>query len=178
MLHEIIIAGFGGQGVMSMGQLIVYSGMQEDRQVSWLPSYGPEQRGGTANCSVIISDNEVASPIFSYPEIAIVLNTPSFDKYESLVREGGILIVNSSLVNKKSNRKDIKIVEIPASELATDLGVPKVANSIILGALLGLTNVVSVEAVLEALKKVLPERRHNLIPANKTAIEEGIKYVS
>lgn len=177
MLHEIIIAGFGGQGVMSMGQLLVYSGLQENRQVSWLPSYGPEQRGGTANCSVIVSDQEVASPIFSRPEIAIVLNTPSFDKYEPLVREGGTLIVNSSLVEKKSSRTDINIVEIPASSLAADLGVPKVANSIILGVLLGLTNIVSLNSVLEALKKVLPERRHNLIPANKIALEEGIKFV-
>lgn len=178
MLHEIIIAGFGGQGVMSMGQLLTYSGMYEDKHVSWLPSYGPEQRGGTANCSVIVSDEPIGSPLISYPTIAIVLNKPSFDKFEPLVAPNGLLIINSSLVDKKSKRKDITVIEIPASQLAIDIGEPKVGNSIILGAFLELSKAVSVDSVIEALKKVLPERRHNLIPINKIALEKGAKFVT
>ncbi|OEF95540.1 2-oxoacid:ferredoxin oxidoreductase subunit gamma [Vulcanibacillus modesticaldus] len=178
MLHEIIIAGFGGQGVMSMGQLLAYSGMHEDKQVSWLPSYGPEQRGGTANCSVIISDEPVGSPVISHPSVAIVLNKPSFDKFEPLVSPGGILIVNSSLVDKKSSRDDITVIEVPASEIANEIGEPKVANSVILGTFLKLTNAVSPDSIIEALKKVLPERRHNLIPANKVALEKGAELIN
>lgn len=178
MLHEIIIAGFGGQGVMSMGQLLAYSGMHEDNYVSWLPSYGPEQRGGTANCSVIISDEPIGSPLIPYPTIAIVLNKPSFDKFEPLVVPGGLLIINSSLVDKKSARKDIKVIEVPASQLAIEIGESMVSNSILLGAFLKLSEAVSLNSVIEALKKVLPERRHNLIPINKVALEKGIDFVS
>jgi len=178
MLHEIIIAGFGGQGVMSMGQLIAYSGMHEEKNVSWLPSYGPEQRGGTANCSVIISDEPIGSPLISKPTIVIVLNRPSFDKFEPLVAPGGILIVNSSLIDKKSTREDITVIEIPATQLSVDIGEPRVSNSIILGAFIKLSKAVSLDSVVEALKKVLPERRHNLIPINKVALENGVDFVS
>lgn len=178
MLHEIIIAGFGGQGVMSMGQLLAYSGMHEDNYVSWLPSYGPEQRGGTANCSVIISDEPIGSPLISYPTIAIVLNKPSFDKFEPLVAKGGLLITNSSIIDRKSKRSDITVIEIPASQLAIEIGESMVSNSILLGAFLKLSNAVSIDSVVEALKKVLPERRHNLITINKVALEKGSEFVS
>ncbi|GBF11063.1 2-oxoacid:acceptor oxidoreductase family protein [Tepidibacillus infernus] len=178
MLHEIIIAGFGGQGVMSMGQLLAYAGMIENKHVSWLPSYGPEQRGGTANVSVIISDEPVGSPVISHPTTAIVLNKPSFDKFEPLVIPGGVLIVNSSLIDVKSTRQDITIIEVSASELANEMGEPKVANSIILGAFLEISKAVSPESVIESLKKVLPERRHNLIPVNQLALEKGAQIVN
>ena len=177
MLHEIIIAGFGGQGVMSMGQLLAYAAMIENKNVSWLPSYGPEQRGGTANVSVIISDDSVGSPVISHPTAAIVLNKPSFDKFEPLVVPGGVLIVNSSLIEEKSKRTDIKIIEVKASEIANEMGEPRIANSIILGAFLEISQAVSSDSVLESLKKVLPERRHNLIPINKEALQRGAKLI-
>ena len=177
MLHEIIIAGFGGQGVMSMGQLIAYSGMIENKHVSWLPSYGPEQRGGTANVNVIVSDEPVGSPVISRPTAAIVLNKPSFDKFEPTVRPGGVLIVNSSLIDSKSKRDDITIIEVDATKLANELGESRVANSIILGAFLAISNAVSEDSVIESLKKVLPERRHNLIPINKAALEKGAELI-
>lgn len=178
MLHEIIIAGFGGQGVMSMGQLLAYSGMVEDKHVSWLPSYGPEQRGGTANVSVIISDEPVGSPVISQPSTAIVLNKPSFEKFEPMIRPGGVLIVNSSLVENKSNRDDITVIDVPATDLANELGEGKIANTIILGAFLAKSNAVSPNSVIESLKKVLPERRHNLIPVNEKALEKGASLIN
>lgn len=177
MLHEIIIAGFGGQGVLSMGQLIAYSGMLEGKHVSWMPSYGPEQRGGTANVSVIVSDEPVGSPVIVRPTAAIVLNKPSFDIFEPMLAPGGVLIVNSSLVSEKSKRDDITVVEVAATELASEMGESKIANSIILGAFLEVTKPVSPESVIESLKKVLPEKRHNLIPINKAALEKGAELV-
>lgn len=173
MLHEIIISGFGGQGVMSMGQLIAYSGMIEQKGVTWLPSYGPEQRGGTANVSVIVSDEEVASPVIANPTVAIVLNKPSYDKFEPIVVPGGVLIVNSSLIEQKSKRTDIKVIEVPATEIANELGEPRVANTVILGAFLEETKAVSPDSVLESLKKVLSDSKQHLIPVNKLALEKG-----
>ncbi len=173
MLQELIIAGFGGQGVMSMGQLLAYAAMLEGKGVSWLPSYGPEQRGGTANVTVIISDQMVGSPVVTYPTSAIVLNRPSFEKFEPMVQPNGLLIVNSSLIDLKSNRTDITILEIPASELANELNEPKVANTIILGAFIEKTKVIDPKFIIESLKKVLPERRHNLIPVNELALKKG-----
>lgn len=177
MLHEILIAGFGGQGVMSMGQLLAYAGMIENKQVSWLPSYGPEQRGGTANVSVIVSDMPIGSPVISRPSAAIVLNNPSFEKYEPLVVPGGVLISNSSLIDRKSKRTDITVIEVPASEIANQMGDPKVANSVILGAFLELSKVVSPESVMESLKKVLSGKNQHLIPLNRAALEKGAEIV-
>lgn len=171
MIHEIIIAGFGGQGVMSMGQILAYAGMFDGKEVSWLPSYGPEQRGGTANVSVVISDEPVGSPVFSHPQIAVVLNNPSFDKFEPKVAPGGVLIVNESLVQRKSERQDIKVVPIPATELANELGEVRVANTILLGRLLRESNVVSKEAVIHALKKILSKGKQQAIPINIQALE-------
>lgn len=175
MLEEILIAGFGGQGVMSMGQLISYAGMMENKHVSWLPSYGPEQRGGTANCAVVVSDEEVGSPLVTQPSTAIVLNNPSFDKFESKVRPGGLLLINSSLVDRTSARKDITIIEIKATDIADELGNPKIANMVLLGAFLKQTGILSESSILEALKKVLGASKLNLVEINKQALEVGMK---
>ncbi|WML60811.1 2-oxoacid:acceptor oxidoreductase family protein [Neobacillus sp. PS2-9] len=177
MQEEIIIAGFGGQGVMSMGQLIAYAGMLEGKGVSWLPSYGPEQRGGTANCAVVVSDEPVGSPLVTKPSTAIVLNNPSFDKFEPRVRSGGLLFLNSSLVVRTSERKDIQTIEINATDLANDLGNSRVANMILLGAFLERTKIVSEEAIIESLKKVLSAEKHHLIEINKQALKKGASLV-
>lgn len=177
MTEQIIIAGFGGQGVMSLGQMIAYSGMTEGREVSWLPSYGPEMRGGTANCQVVVSDEPVASPIIPQADAVIVLNRPSLDKYEDRVRPGGRLFINSSLIEKKATRDDIEVYYIPANEIAQELGNTRVAGMVVLGAYLESTGTVSVDSVLESLKKVLGERKAHLIPVNRQAMEEGARRV-
>ena len=173
MLEEVILAGFGGQGVMSMGQLLAYAGMYENKHVAWIPSYGPEMRGGTANCMVTISSEEISSPIFSEPSTAIVLNRPSLEKFASAVKPGGILLINSSLIGTGYTRSDIKIYEIPANEIAAELGNTRVANMILLGTFIKLTGALSIESMTESLKKVLPEHRHKLIPLNRLALEKG-----
>lgn len=174
MLEEMIIAGFGGQGIMSMGQLIAYAGMYEGKNVSWLPSYGPEQRGGTANCSVVVSEEPVGSPLVTNPSTAIVLNNPSFDKFEQRVRPNGLLIINTSLVQRKSERKDISVIELKATDLANDLGNSLVANMILLGAFIQQTKLVSIDSIAESLKKVLGEEKQHLIDINKQALNKGI----
>jgi 2-oxoglutarate ferredoxin oxidoreductase subunit gamma len=178
MLEEIIIAGFGGQGVMSMGQLIAYAGMLEGKGVSWLPSYGPEQRGGTANCAVVVSNEPVGSPLVTNPSTAIVLNNPSFEKFEPRVRPGGVLIINSSLVTRASERSDIEIIELTATDLAADLGNARVANMILLGAFIERTKVVTSDSIIESLKKVLSKEKHHLIEVNKQALNKGSAMVS
>ncbi|MEH6954930.1 2-oxoacid:acceptor oxidoreductase family protein [Neobacillus drentensis] len=178
MLEEIIIAGFGGQGVMSMGQLLAYAGMLEGKGVSWLPSYGPEQRGGTANCAVVISDEPVGSPLITMPSTAIVLNNPSFDKFEPKVRPGGLLIIDSSLVVRISDRKDLKIIELNATDMANDLGNARVANMILLGAFLEQTKIVTEDSVIDSLKKVLSEDKHHLLDINKQALKKGALLVN
>ncbi|MHB1652220.1 MAG: 2-oxoacid:acceptor oxidoreductase family protein [Desulfitobacteriaceae bacterium] len=176
MLQEIILAGFGGQGVMSMGQLLAYAGMEEDKQVSWIPSYGPEMRGGTANCSVTISDAPVSSPLIAEPDTLIVLNRPSLEKFEPDVKPGGLLLINSSLIEVEPHRRDLKVLRIPADDLANEkFGNSRVANMILLGAFVALTDAVSLDSVVGALKKVLPEYRHKLIPLNRQALELGLK---
>lgn len=172
-MEEILIAGFGGQGVMSMGQLIAYAGMKEGKCVSWLPSYGPEQRGGTANCAVVISREQVGSPLVSLPTTAIVLNNPSYEKFESTVRPGGLLIVNASLISKESQRTDIKVLNIKATDLANELGNPRVANMILLGAFLEETGLLSDSSILGALEKVLSPEKHYLLEINQRAVELG-----
>ncbi|PKM80101.1 MAG: 2-oxoacid:ferredoxin oxidoreductase subunit gamma [Firmicutes bacterium HGW-Firmicutes-14] len=174
MLEELIIAGFGGQGVMSMGQLLTYAGMLENKHVAWIPSYGPEMRGGTANCAVTVSDREISSPVVTEPSSVIIMNQPSLEKFEKTLKPGGLLIINSSLVAAKPNRNDLRVIEISCNELANEkFGNTKVANIVILGAYIEMTKVVSLESILESLKKVLPERRHNLIPLNRQALELG-----
>lgn len=178
MLHQLIIAGFGGQGVMSMGQLLAYAGMLEEKKVSWMPSYGPEMRGGTANCTVVLSDSEIGSPVVGNPDCVIAMNLPSLDKFELMLKPGGLLIINTSLVNRKPERSDVTIIEVPANEIAGKLGNDKIANMVTLGAFLGYTNAVSMDSIIESLRKVLPTYRHNLIPINQEALLEGSKLIS
>lgn len=176
MMEEILIAGFGGQGVMVMGTLLTYAGMLEGKKVSWLPSYGPEMRGGTANCSVVIADAAVGSPVVTEPTSLIVMNRPSLEKFESWVKPGGLLLYNSSLIDLTPSRKDLRIVAVPANAVADELGNSRVANMVALGAYLGATSVVRLESVVESLKKVIPPRRHDLIPLNRAALERGLEY--
>ena len=177
MDERIIIAGFGGQGVMAMGQMLTYSGMIEDKNVSWLPSYGPEMRGGTANCNVIISDDDVGSPVVTQGTTAIVLNKPSLDKFESAVMPGGKLFINSSLIEKKSERQDIDVYYIPANDIANELGNNRVANMVMLGAYLKVTKTVSLDSIYEAYGQVFGESKSHLLPINKEAIEKGAESV-
>src|SRR5690554_2620195 len=146
--QEVVIAGFGGQGVMSMGQLLTYAGMLEGKNVSWLPSYGPEMTGGTANCNVIVSDTPVGSPVVTEADTAIIMNLPSLDKFQDAVVKDGILLINSSLIDKKSSREDVKAYEIPVNDIANELGNAKVANMVMLGAYLELTNIVSAKSII------------------------------
>ena len=177
MLEELIVAGFGGQGVLSLGMTLAYAGMIENKEISWMPSYGPEMRGGTANCIAILSDSKISSPIISYFDSAIVLNQPSMDKFETKVKPGGLLLYESSNIFKPSTRTDIEIIAIPAATEAVRMKNSKILNMIMLGAYLERKPVVKLESIILALKKVLPERYHNLLPINKQALERGIELV-
>jgi 2-oxoglutarate ferredoxin oxidoreductase subunit gamma len=175
MQEEIIIAGFGGQGVLSMGQILCYSGVMENKEVSWMPSYGPEMRGGTANCIAIISDTKISSPILTKFDTVIALNQPSLDKFESAVKSGGLLIYEASTILNPPTRKDIDIIPIEAANEATKLKNSKVMNMIVLGAFLQKKPIIKMENIIEGIKKVLPERYHHLIPLNKQALEKGME---
>jgi len=179
MLNEkIICAGFGGQGVMSMGQMLTYAGMIEDKQVSWLPSYGPEMRGGTANCNVIVSESLIGSPIIvDDATCAMVMNLPSLDKFEADLAAGGKLLINSSLIEKKASRDDVVAYYIPANEIALELGNARIANMVMLGAYIELTKVVKFESLHKALEKVFGERKAHLMDVNKQALERGAQLV-
>ena len=177
--EEAIFAGFGGQGVLSMGQILAYAGMIENREVCWMPSYGPEMRGGTANCITIISDAPISSPIISKFDTVIALNQPSVDKFESHVKPGGTIIFDSTNILIPPTRTDIKIYSVPGSQLASEqLKNIKVLNMLILGAFIGARKTVEPETCIQALKKVLPERYHKLIPLNKQAFELGMSCVN
>lgn len=173
---ELIIAGFGGQGILSAGKLLAYAGMLEGKYVSWLPSYGPEMRGGTANCSVVISDEPVGSPIIDTANVLIVMNGPSLEKFEKVVVKGGLIISDSSLVEAKPKRTDVSFVGIPSTQIASDMGNLTFANIIILGKLLAKTGIVSKESFEAALKKVLPKKHHHLIPEEMKALDVGHDY--
>ena len=170
MKQEIIIAGFGGQGVLSMGKILAYSGLMEDKEVTWMPAYGPEQRGGTANVTVIVSDERISSPILSQYDTANILNQPSLAKFENKVKPGGILIYDGYGIMEPPTRKDIHVYRIDAMDEATDRGMAKTFNMIVLGRLLKLRPIVEIESVLKALRKTLPERHHKLIPMNEEAL--------
>ncbi len=178
MKKEIIISGFGGQGVLSMGKILAYSGLMEDKEVTWMPAYGPEQRGGTANVTVIVSDERISSPILSKYDIAIVLNQPSLEKFEPKLKPGGILIYDGFGIINPPTRKDITIYRIDAMDKAAEMKNGKVFNMIVLGGLLKVAPVVSANGVEKALKKTLPERHHHLIPLNMQAVEEGGKIIA
>ena len=173
MKKEIIISGFGGQGVLSMGKILAYSGLMEDKEVTWMPAYGPEQRGGTANVTVIVSDDPISSPILSSYDVAIVLNQPSLDKFQPKIKEGGILIYDGFGIINPPIRKDIKVYRIDAMDKAAEMKNSKVFNMIVLGLLLGVCPVISHDGVEKALYKTLPERHHGLIPLNMQALKEG-----
>ncbi len=176
MQTEIIIAGFGGQGVLFAGQLLTYAGMDAGKHVTWIPSYGPEMRGGTANCTVIIADEEIGSPTVRNPKAALILNLPSFDKYEPLVVPGGVLIANASLINRGFQRTDLQAVLIPANEIAEELGDRRLTNMVMLGAMIGKLPVLPLEALEKALQDHLPERHKRLLPLNFKALSTGMEF--
>lgn len=178
MQTEIIFAGFGGQGVLFAGQLLSYAALNEGREVTWIPSYGPEMRGGTANCTVVIADEEIGSPTVRYPAAVVAINLPSLDKYEELVKPGGVLIVNSSIINRTPTRTDIKVIMVPGNDIAERLGTQKMTNMVLLGALLANLPVMPLEAIEKALREHLPERHHKLLPTNYQALREGATYLA
>ena len=176
MTTQILIAGFGGQGVLFAGKFLAYKGMLEEKQLSWLPSYGPEMRGGTANCSVILSDEPVGSPIVSNPDVLIAMNLPSYDKYEKSVVPGGKIFVDSALIERKALRDDVSTYYIPATKMAMDMGIPTLANMIILGKMIRETGAVSSENLIDAMKKIVSAKRVELVEVNLKAIEAGFNY--
>ncbi len=173
MLKQMLIAGFGGQGVMAMGQLLVYSGLLEGKEVAWLPSYGPEMRGGTANCAVSISDFSISSPLVTEPDILIAMNYPALEKFERLVKNGGKILVNSSIVTDQVARNDINVYYIPINKNAEALGESRVANMVMLGALLKVEPIVEKKSLLQSLSKVLSGGKNHLLPLNERALELG-----
>ena len=173
MTEELIIAGFGGQGVLSMGKILAYSGVMQDYEVSWLPSYGPEMRGGTANVTVMISDREISSPVAHEYDTAIILNQQSMDKFENQVRRGGVLIYDSNGITRHPERTDIDIYTIDATEESVRLGNARLFNTLVLGGYLKVRPVVTLESAYAGLKKSLPERAHKSLPQNEEAIRHG-----
>ena len=177
MTEEIIIAGFGGQGVLSMGKILAYSGIMQDEEVSWMPSYGPEMRGGTANVTVILSTERISSPYLKVYDTAIILNQQSMDKFEKTVKPGGVLIYDPNGISHHPTRTDIKIYQIEGNKFAAEMGNKKIFNMIVLGGFLKIKPIVKLENVIEGLKKSLPERYHHLIPLNEEAITKGMQNI-
>ncbi len=176
MQTEIIIAGFGGQGVLFAGQLLSYAALDAGKEVTWIPSYGPEMRGGTANCTVVIADEEIGSPIVRNPTAVIAMNLPSMDKYEPLVKAGGVLVVNKSMVDREAKRSDIKVIMVPGNEIAEKAGDKRMTNMVLLGALIANLPVLPIEAIEKALEKHLPERHKKLLPQNYKCLREGATH--
>jgi len=174
---NILIAGFGGQGILFSGKFIAYSGLLEGKHISWLPSYGPEMRGGTANCSVILSDTPIGSPIVSNPDVLMVMNLPSLEKYENEAVSGSKIFVDSALIQKKVERTDVEVFYIPATKMAADAGIPTLANMIMVGKIIKETGVIPYENVVAGLKKVVSAKRADLFDLNVKAIEAGYNYV-
>ena len=178
MQKEIIIAGFGGQGVLFGGQVLAYAAMDTGKQVTWIPSYGPEMRGGTANCTVVIADDEIGSPLVKNPPLAIALNLPSFDKYESLIQTGGTLVVNQSMVDRGPKRDDIKVIPIPCNEIAEEIGDRKLLNMVAVGALLTALPELAIKDLEKALEAHLPAKHKNLLPKNYEALKRGFELAT
>lgn len=176
MTKNMLIAGFGGQGILFCGKFLAYEGLLEDKCVSWLPSYGPEMRGGTANCSVIISDIPVGSPIVSNPDILMVMNMPSLDKYEDSTVAGGQIFVDSALIDRKVNREDVEAYYIPATKLANDEGLTGLANMIMIGYVIKKSGIIPFENIERALQKVVPASKQHLLDSNRKALELGYNY--
>lgn len=177
MKKEIIIAGYGGQGVLSMGKILAYAGLMEGKEVSWMPAYGPEQRGGTANVTVILSDDSISSPILSQYDIAIILNQASLFKFEEKLKPGGMLIYDPNGIMTLPSRTDISVFSIAATEMAIEMRNPKAFNMLVLGALLKAEPMVHIDNVLKGLRKTLPERHHHLIPMNEEALRKGMELI-
>lgn len=175
MQKEIIISGFGGQGVLFAGQVIAYAAMDSGKEVTWIPSYGPEMRGGTANCTVVIADHEIGSPLVKNPPLVISLNLPSYDKYEPVMQAGGTLVVNQSMVDRGAKRTDINTVFVPANEIAEQIGDKKLTNMVTVGALLAALPEVTLETIQAALKAHLPVRHQHLLPKNYEALRRGFE---
>lgn len=176
MQTEIIFAGFGGQGVLFAGQVLAFAAMDSGSDVTWMPSYGPEMRGGTANCTVVIADEEIGSPTVKHPRAAVVMNLPSLDKFEPLVAPGGVLVVNSSLVNREPTRQDITWLMIPAQEIAETIGPRRLLNMVMLGALLDKLPILPIQAIKDSLKAHLPERHKKLLKSNLDALDQGAAF--
>lgn len=177
METSIIISGFGGQGTLFSGQVLAYAALDTGKQVTWIPSYGPEMRGGTAHCTVIISDEEIGSPLVRSPTIAVALNLPSLDKYEHLVQPGGLMVANASLINREVERTDIQAIHIPANKIAEEIGNMRLANMVAMGAMVTARPVLPLEALKQALKDHLPQRHKKLLPANFEALAQGASFV-
>jgi 2-oxoglutarate ferredoxin oxidoreductase subunit gamma len=175
MQKEIIIAGFGGQGVLFGGQVLTYAAMDAGKEVTWIPSYGPEMRGGTANCTVVIADEEIGSPLVKNPPLAIALNLPSFDKYEGLVQKGGTLVVNKSMVDRGAKRDDIRVIFVPCNEIAEQIGDKKLMNMVAVGALLTALPELTLKDIEKALESHLPARHKHLLPKNSEALKRGFE---
>ena len=175
MTHSYLIAGFGGQGLLFAGKFLAYKGLLENKEVSWLPSYGPEMRGGTANCSVIVSDEEVGSPLVDMADVIVAMNLPSLLKFEDKVKPGGVLVVNRSLIDRKVDRDDIQVVYCDANRIAEEVGNPKGANVAILGAMLEKAPVTSVETMMEAIRIELGEKKARFLEGNKKALIAGME---
>ena len=176
MTHEILLAGFGGQGILFSGKFLAYDGLLEDREVSWLPSYGPEMRGGTCNCSIILSDTKIGSPIVSNPNVLVAMNLPSLDKFESAAVPGAKIFVDSSLVERKVERDDVEVYYIPATKLASDENLPGLANMIMIGHVIAKAGVMPYGNVESTMKKLVPAKKQNLIELNIKAVELGYNY--
>jgi 2-oxoglutarate ferredoxin oxidoreductase subunit gamma len=178
MLIKTIIAGFGGQGILLMGYALAYAGMKEDKQVTFLPSYGAEVRGGTANCTVSIADEEIASPIASNPDYLVIMNAPSMDRFQNHIRQGGTCLINTSLINQRFSRNDIKIYGVHAFEIAEQLGDIRVANMVMLGAFLRVSKLVRTETIFEVLYEIFSGKKKEILEINKEAINQGFKAVN
>lgn len=178
MQTEIFVAGFGGQGVLFAGQLLSYAALGEGKETTWIPSYGPEMRGGTANCTVVISDEEIGSPMVRNPQAVIAMNLPSLEKYEQALKPGGVLVINSSIIDRHTSRTDVRVVEIPANEIAEQLGDKRMTNMVMLGGLLANLPVLPLSAIEKALKEHLPEKHLRLLPMNSEALKRGASYVA
>lgn len=177
MQYEIIIAGFGGQGVLSMGKILAYSGLMQGQEVTWMPSYGPEMRGGTSNVTVIISDDRISSPILTQYDTVIILNQQSMDKFENSVKPGGLLIYDPNGITRHPSRRDIQIYKVEATVAASEMENQKIFNMIILGGYLKVKPIVKMENVIKGLKKSIPERNHKLLPLNEKAILKGMEII-
>ncbi len=176
MTHEILLAGFGGQGILFSGKFLAYDGLLEEKEVSWLPSYGPEMRGGTCNCSIILSDEKIGSPIVSNPNVLVAMNLPSLDKFEAAAVPGAKIFVDSSLIDRKVERDDVDVYYIPATKLASDENLPGLANMIMIGHVIAKAGVMPYENVEAAMKKLVPAKKANLIELNIKAVELGYNY--